>query len=140
MFFFIHKKKIPQVQRTIDIMLHDVIEDTDTLADELEQLFGPRVRSLVEEVSDDKTQSKATRKRCQIEKAPTTSHGAALIKLADKICNLRDILKGPPRGWTSQRCEEYFSWSAQVIAGLRGTHDGLEFLCDQILQDSKNRE
>jgi len=116
-------------------LLHDVLEDTETLADELESLFGCRVRALVEEVSDDKSLPKSERKRRQIEKAPTTSHAASLIKLADKFCNLSDILKSPPRGWSDQRCQEYFQWSAQVIAGLRGTHDGLELLCDQVLQD-----
>jgi GTP diphosphokinase / guanosine-3',5'-bis(diphosphate) 3'-diphosphatase len=29
-------------------------------------------------------------------------------KLADKICNLRDIIASPPAGWTLERRREYF--------------------------------
>lgn len=36
-------------------ILHDTVEDTDTTLDEIEDNFGPSVRKIVEEVTDDKS-------------------------------------------------------------------------------------
>src|SRR3954468_11522034 len=47
-------------------ILHDTIEDTKTAPEELEEMFGPEVRRVVEEVTDDKSLPKAERKRLQI--------------------------------------------------------------------------
>lgn len=60
------------------------------------------------------------------------SYAARLVKLADKISNLRDILVSPPADWTPERKQAYFDWSAQVVAGLRGTHPGLEIVFDVV--------
>jgi len=111
-------------------VLHDTIEDTETTAAELEFHFGPRVSAIVLEVTDDKSLEKQVRKQHQIAHAPYSSPEAKLVKLADKICNLRDILDSPPADWSSERKRNYFDWSAQVVAGLRGTHPGLEAVFD----------
>ncbi len=111
-------------------ILHDTIEDTKTTADELENLFGSKVTSIVLEVTDDKSLDKHVRKQRQIEHASHISHEAKLVKLADKICNLRDILASPPADWSVERKQTYFDWSAQVVAGMRGTHSGLESIFD----------
>ena len=113
-------------------MLHDVIEDTATTADEIEMRFGSRIATVVVEVSDDRSLDKATRKLRQIEHAPHLSPEAKLVKLADKICNLRDILASPPVHWPLQRQQAYFDWSAQVIAGVRGVHPQLEAVFDTL--------
>lgn len=113
-------------------MLHDVIEDTPTSADEIEARFGTRIATVVVEVSDDRSLDKATRKRRQIEHAPHLSPEAKLVKLADKICNLRDILASPPVHWPLPRQQAYFDWSAQVIAGVRGVHPQLEAVFDTL--------
>lgn len=52
------------------------------------------------------------------------------MKLADKICNLRDIAANPPADWSVQRKRDYFDWAKAVVDGLRGTHAGLEQLFD----------
>lgn len=113
-------------------LLHDTIEDTETTAEELAQHFGPAIAAIVLEVTDDKTLDKATRKRLQIEHAAHASPEAKLVKLADKICNLRDILVSAPEGWPLERQQEYFDWAHQVIAGVRGTHAALEALFDTV--------
>jgi guanosine-3',5'-bis(diphosphate) 3'-pyrophosphohydrolase len=46
------------------------------------------------------------------------SKRAALVKLADKTCNLRDVAGSPPTGWTLKRKQEYFDWAKQVVDGL----------------------
>jgi guanosine-3',5'-bis(diphosphate) 3'-pyrophosphohydrolase len=111
-------------------LLHDTIEDTATTAQELEATFGPETAGIVVEVTDDKNLPKADRKRAQIEHAPALSRAAKLVKLADKICNLRDMHAAPPAGWPLERRREYFDWSKQVIDGLRGAHERLEALFD----------
>ncbi len=111
-------------------ILHDTIEDTHTTPDELRTHFGHRITDIVLEVTDDKSLSKEQRKMLQIEHASHKSPEARLVKLADKICNLRDILSSPPSDWTLERKQEYFEWAAQVIDGLRGSNTQLEAIFD----------
>jgi guanosine-3',5'-bis(diphosphate) 3'-pyrophosphohydrolase len=112
-------------------VLHDTIEDTQTTRAELETEFGAEIAAIVLEVSDDKLLPKAERKRLQIEHAAHASERARLIKLADKICNLRDLQQSPPPDWTLERRQEYFDWAKRVVDQLRGTHAGLEALFDE---------
>ena len=111
-------------------LLHDTIEDTETTQAELQQRFGERIAGIVAEVTDDRSLDRATRKQRQVEHAPHLSREAAMVKLADKICNLRDVTNSPPPAWPLQRRQEYFDWAKQVIDGLRGAHSGLEQLFD----------
>jgi len=113
-------------------LLHDTVEDTPTHPDEIELHFGLEVRGVVMEVTDDKSLSKHARKQHQIEHAPTLSSAARLVKLADKICNLRDILAAPPEDWSTARRLDYFDWAARVVDGLRGAHAGLESIFDEV--------
>ena len=115
----------------IAAVLHDTIEDTDTTEQELVKHFGKDVADIVLEVTDDKTLPKAERKRLQIEHAAHISRRAKLVKLADKICNLRDITASPPADWSIQRKQEYFDWAKSVVDRLRGVHPGLEHLFDK---------
>ena len=112
-------------------ILHDTIEDTETTAAELADLFGDDVTAIVLEVSDDKSLPKAERKRLQVEHAPTISRRAKLVKLADKIANLRDIAASPPADWPLQRQQEYFDWAKAVVDGLRGIHQTMERIFDE---------
>jgi guanosine-3',5'-bis(diphosphate) 3'-pyrophosphohydrolase len=118
-------------------VLHDTIEDTETTPEELERHFGRRVRRLVEEVTDDKKLPSAERKRLQIEHAPKLSKQARRIKLADKICNLRDLAHTPPKGWNLERRIRYLEWSRQVVAGCRGASPKLERLFDRTLRAAR---
>jgi len=111
-------------------LLHDTVEDTDTTPGELLDAFGPRIARIVAEVTDDKDLSKAERKRLQVEHAATISDEAKLVKLADKICNLRDVAQRPPSGWDLARRREYFDWAKSVVDRLRGAHAQLETAFD----------
>ena len=111
-------------------LLHDTIEDTDATAEELTDTFGGEIAAVVLEVTDDKSLPKSARKRLQIEHAAHLSTPAKLVKLADKICNLRDVSQSPPQDWSIERKREYFDWTRQVVGGLRGTHPRLEELFD----------
>ncbi|MGC2030881.1 MAG: HD domain-containing protein [Steroidobacteraceae bacterium] len=111
-------------------LLHDTIEDTDTTVEELRAQFGPDVAAIVVEVTDDKSLPKQDRKRLQIEHAATLSDQAKLVKLADQICNLRDMSQAPPIDWSLERKQEYFVWAKQVVDQLRGVSPTLERLFD----------
>lgn len=111
-------------------LLHDTIEDTDTTPVELEREFGAEICALVLEVTDDKLLPKAERKRAQVEHAAHISDKAKRVKLADKICNLRDVANSPPADWPLQRRQEYFDWAKSVIDNLRGVDARLESIFD----------
>ncbi|KAL1922015.1 uncharacterized protein VTP21DRAFT_10657 [Calcarisporiella thermophila] len=113
-------------------VLHDLIEDTDTTLEELNQCFGKEVSDLVVECSDDKSLPKQVRKRLQIEHAPQVSFKAKNIKLADKLYNLRDLTQCVPKGWTPERVQEYFVWAKQVTDQLKGTNHFLEMQLDSV--------
>jgi guanosine-3',5'-bis(diphosphate) 3'-pyrophosphohydrolase len=84
------------------------------------------------EVTDDKRLPKAERKRLQVTHANRMSREAKLVKLADKICNLRDVLRNPPVGWDVSRRQGYFDWAREVVEQVRGTDARLEALFDAI--------
>lgn len=113
-------------------LLHDTIEDTDTTVEELRATFGDKVTEIVLEVTDDKSLEKSVRKEEQIRHAQRISAQAKLVKLADKICNARDIQTSPPVDWSAERKREYLDWAARVVAGLRGVHPGLEDVFDHV--------
>jgi GTP diphosphokinase / guanosine-3',5'-bis(diphosphate) 3'-diphosphatase len=113
-------------------LLHDTIEDTQTTPEELSGAFGASVAAVVEEVTDVKWLSKRSRKVLQLARAGRASTRAKQIKLADKICNLRDILASPPKDWSIERKRQYFDWAKRVIDQVRGTNPKLERRFDQL--------
>jgi guanosine-3',5'-bis(diphosphate) 3'-pyrophosphohydrolase len=126
---------VGDITTLVAAILHDTIEDTKTTGEELEAKFGWEVRLLVQEVSDDKTLEKTERKRLQVEHAPTLSSRAKLIKLGDKICNVRDVTHRPPAHWPIERRREYLDWTERVVAGCRGMSRPLEQYYDRVLRE-----
>ena len=112
-------------------LLHDTIEDTATVYDDLHEAFGERVAGIVAELTDDKRLPKAVRKRRQIRRAKRLSHGAKQVKLADKLCNLREMIASPPADWSAERKTGYLSWSREVVNGVRGANPALERRFDE---------
>jgi guanosine-3',5'-bis(diphosphate) 3'-pyrophosphohydrolase len=106
--------------------LHDTVEDTDTTREELVKAFGENVADIVMECTDDKSLPKMERKRLQVENAPHKSDNAKMVKMADKISNLKTILDSPPPDWSETRKLEYFNWAKDVVDGCRGINAGLE--------------
>ncbi|MES9941347.1 MAG: HD domain-containing protein [Candidatus Thiodiazotropha sp. 6PLUC2] len=134
----VNEAGVYDAETLIAALLHDTIEDTDTTVEEIEREFGLVIAGLVMEVTDDKTLSKLERKAMQIDHAPDLSFKAKLVKLADKIANLRDVHLSPPIGWDLVRRQSYFDWARDVIDGLRGTHQQLEELFDAIYAKRPN--
>jgi (p)ppGpp synthase/HD superfamily hydrolase len=120
-------------------LLHDTLEDTDLTPQEIESACGAEVLALVQAVTDDKSLPKQQRKQLQVDHAPHNSPGAKQIKLADKICNIYDIIHCPPQTWSQQRCQAYIDWSEQVVAGLRGINPALEAYYDQLVMEARKQ-
>jgi (p)ppGpp synthase/HD superfamily hydrolase len=114
-------------------LLHDTLEDTETTREELSSAFGEDVASLVVEVTDDRSLDQKARKRLQVETAPGKTQRARMIKIADKIANLRSVAESPPLGWSSIRKRDYIAWSAQVVAACGSTNARLEGLFREAL-------
>jgi guanosine-3',5'-bis(diphosphate) 3'-pyrophosphohydrolase len=118
-------------------ILHDSVEDVGVTPEELEKKFGKRVREIVAEVTDDKTLPKEERKRLQIEHAPHLSREAKLVKLGDKISNVREIGASPPADWEQARRLEYIDWARRVVDGCRGTNAALEKHFDEVAAETE---
>ncbi|MRR15201.1 MAG: bifunctional (p)ppGpp synthetase/guanosine-3',5'-bis(diphosphate) 3'-pyrophosphohydrolase [Deltaproteobacteria bacterium] len=129
--------EVYDVTTIIGALLHDTLEDTDTTPEEIRLNFGNAVLALVKEVSDDKSLPKQERKQNQIIHSPHLSRGAQEIKLADKICNVRDIACAPPGHWPRERRLDYLNWARAVIDGLRGANDKLEQYFDETLERAR---
>jgi guanosine-3',5'-bis(diphosphate) 3'-pyrophosphohydrolase len=117
--------------------LHDTVEDTQTTFKEIEERFGPEVAGLVRELTDDKSLDKKERKRLQIEHAPQSSSRAKQLKIADKICNIRDITVSPPADWSLDRRSKYLTWSEEVVAGCRNVNAKLDQAFDRAITHAR---
>ena len=115
------------VNLLIAALLHDTLEDTDTNEQELADLFGINVLNIVKEVTDNMLLREKERKELQVTKAPYLSQYAKIIKIADKICNMNDILNYPLM-WRRARKLHYFQWSMRVFNNCKGINNQLDTL------------
>ncbi|MFO8235160.1 MAG: HD domain-containing protein [Bacteroidales bacterium] len=121
--------------------MHDVIEDTAstqeeilTLSDFIKDKFGKEVLDIIIEVTDNKNLSYQERKRLQIINSPYLSVPAKKIKIADKICNINDLMEDPPIHWPGERKLTYLEWTIKVIDGARGINSSLEKTFDDTIK------
>ncbi|MFM2136035.1 MAG: hypothetical protein RL021_1435 [Bacteroidota bacterium] len=120
-------------------LLHDTIEDTETTAEELAMKFGREVADLVLELTNDKHLSREEQRQQQLLRARHRSERARKIKLADKICNVYDILHHPPHGWSQAQKTEYILHAGQLVDLIRGTHPVLEHAFDELYRQATER-
>jgi len=126
-----HEAVVLDIEVICGALLHDTVEDTDTTPEEIDAQFGATVRQIVMDVTDDTALPREVRKQLQVEHAVQACEKAKLVKIADKICNLRDMVDRPPADWSLGRKQEYFDWAKAVVDGLRGAHGTLERLFDE---------
>ena len=118
-------------------ILHDVLEDTSTSPGEIVQAFGIDVLTIVQEVTDDKSLAKQVRKDLQVESSATLSEGARWVRLADKICNLQDIVERPPVDWSIERLLQYVDWCERVIKQMPKINEGLETRFEMVCENAR---
>jgi guanosine-3',5'-bis(diphosphate) 3'-pyrophosphohydrolase len=121
----------------IAAVLHDTIEDTNTNPQEIEALFGRDVLGMVIEVTDDKDLPREVRQRLQIETVSGNSCGAKLIRIADKIDNVTELVHSPPAGWSDERKREYLQWAQEVVGRLEGTNACLERMFEERVRQAE---
>ena len=115
--------------------LHDVVEDGHANTAEVEARFGARVRDLVAELTDDMSLPSAERKARQVAEIAAKSREARLIKLADKLSNVREIAEDPPADWSARKRRDYAEWARAVVdAGCRGLDPELEAAFDRAVE------
>ena len=100
---------------TVVALLHDVLEDTEITHIELTQVFGSQIVTWVQELTDNMAQPKAWIKAEQIRTAPMLSECASIVRVADKISNLSEMVTNPPIDWHIERQHTYYMWCAQVV-------------------------
>src|SRR5215472_19104185 len=118
-------------------LLHDTIEDQGVTREEIAAQFNDDVANLVLEVTDNKKLPKAERKQLQIKNAPKLTPRAKILKLADKISNLRSLATSPPADWPMRRRSDYVIWTTEVVRGLRGASGLLEQEFDRAAADAE---
>ena len=118
-------------------LLHDTIEDQGVTREEIAAQFNDDVADLIVEVTDDKKLPKAERKRLQVKHASKLTLRAKILKLADKISNLRSLATSPPADWPMQRRIDYVIWTTEVAQGLGGASGLLEQEFDRAAADAE---
>jgi len=108
--------------------LHDTIEDTDTTQEVLHDLFGGLVASLVKELTSDPEQIKKMGKAAYLShKMAVMSSYGLVIKLADRLDNVKDITTARTPQWRAK----YAAETNQILdyiektRALSGTHKKL---------------
>lgn len=108
--------------------LHDTVEDTDTTQEVLHDLFGGLVASLVQELTSDPAQIKKLGKAVYLShKMAAMSSYALVIKLADRLDNVKDITTAKTPEWRAK----YAAETNQILnyiektRALSGTHQKL---------------
>lgn len=130
----------------VSALLHDVVEDTAQgekqikgLSDLILQMFGENVLLTVLEVTDNKSLSIEDRKKMQVQLTPKLSDRSKKLKIADKICNIQDIIDDPPEGWSEDRKIGYLDWAKQVVAGARGLNPEMDAYFDEVYSTSMRK-
>jgi hypothetical protein len=75
--------------------------------------------------------SKSERRRLQVLDAPKKSPGAKLIKIADKISNIRARILPEPTAEQREDLADYVAWAEQVVTGCRGVNAMLDKTFDE---------
>ncbi|MDV3350506.1 bifunctional (p)ppGpp synthetase/guanosine-3',5'-bis(diphosphate) 3'-pyrophosphohydrolase [Leptolyngbyaceae cyanobacterium CCMR0082] len=127
--------------------LHDVVEDTDVSADEIEAHFGAEVRQMVEGVTklskfqfNSKTERQAENFR-RMFLAMAQDIRVIVVKLADRLHNMRTLQHLPPEKQVQKACEtiEIFAPLANRL-GIGRMKWELEDLSFKYLEESSYQE
>lgn len=111
-------------------VLHDVVEDCGVDPAELLH-FGYDIPGIVLEVTDAPgITDRAARKSAQVSKAESMGWEARMVKIADQIDNVHDMVFDAPVGWSDARRLEYIDLASKVVAACSKGYDKDFIVCD----------
>jgi (p)ppGpp synthase/HD superfamily hydrolase len=87
-------------------ILHDTLEDTNLMPEQIEDELNADVLFLVNKLTDDKRQSLEKRRQVALEKLTYANREIKCIKLADICSNVAHI----PKDWQDERVMDYIAW------------------------------
>lgn len=133
--YLVEDGKVRDPQLITAGLLHDTVRDGVASSDEIQKKFGKQVALYVKEMTDDKAATRAERKRQQVIEATHQSMGAAQLKMADQLCNLRELHDTPPTDWSRNRIDEYYQWAQTVIDRLPDANPDLKKATTQVIEE-----
>ena len=116
-------------------LLHDVVEDCDVTVEDVEHHFGPRISSMVDDLTDISRMedgNRAVRKELDRQHLAKASPDAQSVKLADLINNSMSIVKDDP-----SFAKVYMKEKALLLEVLTEGNPRLFSLAAKIVEDYK---
>lgn len=107
-------------------LLHDILKDTQITLEEIEKKFGMQVARVVDELTGDRKIPLQEKKRQETINASYRSKPAAIVQLADTLCNTLELLNHPPKGWSRKYIDQYFQWAQTVVGRLPSVNSRLK--------------
>ena len=114
-------------------LLHDVVEDCeDWTLDRVESEFGPRVRGIVADLTEEKAHTWEKRKQAAVDHVAHMDAAALQVKAADKLHNLSSLLADlraaddPPQVWAhfTATPEETLAMARALVEALQARLEG----------------
>lgn len=99
-------------------LLHDVVEDSEVTLADIEERFGAEVAGLVDHLTKPPVaegEEKSARDARYYERLSEGPEGAKLVKLADRLDNLRDMLRA---NWSEAKKRDYCQAGLETIAPI----------------------
>lgn len=84
-------------------ILHDTIEDTGATKEEIESLFGKDIANGVSALTKNKSLPKEIQMKDSLERIKKQPFEIAIVKVADRMFNIRDRVES----WSSEKQEQY---------------------------------
>lgn len=127
--YIVHPMEAMQILTDLDCaediiiagILHDTLEDTKTTPDEIAAEFGDHVCQIVRGETEDKSKTWIERKNATISHLKSSNAEIRLVCLADKISNLRSMLRD------QQQIGE------QLWQRFKGSKEGIHWYYNQLL-------
>lgn len=109
--------------------LHDIIEDTETQIEDIEDTFGKEVSSIIYGLTDSKELNslpELERKQKQAERVSTENDSVKKIKLADQISNVHLRITDPAHNWSFDNNRNYILGAKLIADKCRGINPLLD--------------
>lgn len=96
-------------------LLHDVVEDTNVGAEQVEREFGAAVAAGVLALTKREGMPKAEAIRDSLQRIRTQPREVWMVKLADRVANLS---RPVPRGWDGKKKQQYRAQGQEILDAL----------------------